>query len=147
MPNTHQDLTGKVIGTLQVQTIARRQPEIAWHAVCTQCGTQQVQRHAILQSGSAKCANNACGRTPQKESRGSAIAVSEGSRTASSAERREFEQTQRNAPTSLQAQVENLRQQGWTEPEIERFFRDDRHFVHPTVSCWCSQCKSNRGGK
>ena len=37
------------------------------------------------------CANNGCGRTPIAQTRGSAIAVSDGGRTASNVERRAFE--------------------------------------------------------
>ena len=121
MVNTFQDLTGRTVGTLHIAQLARRVPELCWSVQCLRCGVQGVQRHSILLSGAAKCANSGCGRTPVKETRRTATTAEDGIRTATAIEARTFEQSQQRTKSAPDTQSEQRKAE---RIEAERRERD-----------------------
>jgi hypothetical protein len=111
MPNTFLNLTGRVINGLRIERIARRSPDLCWSTTCERCSTAQVQRHAILMSGTARCSNSGCGRTPERETRRTALTAVDGSRTASVVERKEFELSQQPPELVADPEAERSRAQ------------------------------------
>src|SRR4051794_19793631 len=119
-----EDLTDKTIGTLKVLHIERRKPAFAWRTQCTQCGAVTVHLHQSLQSGAARCKNDSCGKVSTSSPASRVLTpVSPGVRSADSAERKTFEQSQRR--------IQRIAEVG--------------HFAHPTVECHCADCKRKFG--
>lgn len=118
--NSHQDITGRLIGTLKVLSIFRRVPELCWHCICARegCNTHQVVRHTLLVNNAAKCQNSACGRAVSKETRATAASAGNGIR---SSDRAESETWQRSQPRQPQPST--------PDPDAERrkAARDEAH--------------------
>jgi hypothetical protein len=60
-----EDLGGRLIDTLRVGQIVRRDPEPLWSVVCERCRSEGVEKHARLTNGSASCRASICGRAAQ----------------------------------------------------------------------------------
>ena len=62
------DLESRRIGTVQIQNIVRRKPELMWQCFCLRCGSKWVSKHVLLvsglTSGGVTCPNRSCGLTP-----------------------------------------------------------------------------------
>jgi hypothetical protein len=57
------DLEGRRLGTVQIEHIVRRQPQLAWQCKCIRCGSTWVSTHVLLVNNAVTCPNRSCGRT------------------------------------------------------------------------------------
>jgi len=139
----HADLRGRVIGTLEVGTIARRTPDLAWNVLCNRCGTRTVEPHTRLMNG-GRCRNANCGKQPTKASgtSGATIAtVALGVRSSDSSGARQFERPYLEHEHRLQREQQEREAHSAATAEadrqyLERFRREHQRYAVHAHNVW-----------